>query len=761
MFIASRRSKRVYIFVLFLLSLLCSTGTFATVASWTTAASYGPDPIYDSSSVLLRSGMVLMVGGFTCCINGYSGLPPNAEVFDPAAGSWSTAGNNYIDITYQSLTLLNSGKVLMVGGWNGGTIIATAQLYDPASNTWASAGSLHSGRAGHTATLLPSGKVLVAGGYVADFSQPSAGAEIYDPQSDSWQQVADMASPHNMHTATALQDGRVLVIGGTDQTTTNVEIFNPSTGQWRAPSQLVPTLYGHSATLLPSGKVLIAGGFGPSAFRSAVSIYDPSTDRWTSASSLKTERMFHSATLLPDGRVLVVGGENQISPSSAEVLANAEIYSPAHDTWTTAASLHEARQAHFATLLHSGTVLVTGGHNQSGFNATPELLQTGVPSVFVSMQPARLLDTRAGATTADGIDAGGGPLGAKGRHDLSVVNRAGLPSTGVAAVALNVTAVTPTAQGFITVWPSGIMRPNASNLNFVQGDTVASMVIAQVGSNGKVSLFNSAGFTQIVVDIVGWFPATSGLSSFVPARLLDTRAGTNTIDGLAAGGGAMTAKSTLDLPIVGRATIPASAAGSALINLTATNTTAEGFLDLWTQGATRPRASNLNFAPAETVPNLVIAQTGSAGGVSVFNSAGSTDVIADAVGWFPGSAEYNPIPASRLLDTRIGTADIPAGPLVKHGVLDLPVNNNGLPASNLGAVVLNVTVTDATGAGFLTVWPSGGAQPNASNLNFNAGQTRANLVISKVGDDGHVWISSSSPTADVIVDAIGWFPPAQ
>ena len=77
--------------------------------------------------------------------------------------------------------------------------------------------------------------------------------------------------------------------------------------------------------------------------------------------------------------------------------------------------------------------------------------------------------------------------------------------TGVGAVALNVTVAGATGGGYIAAWPTGSTRPRASNLNSAPGQVVPNMVIAQVGTGGKVSLFNSSGNTQLVVDVVGWF----------------------------------------------------------------------------------------------------------------------------------------------------------------------------------------------------------------------------------------------------------------
>jgi murein DD-endopeptidase MepM/ murein hydrolase activator NlpD len=81
----------------------------------------------------------------------------------------------------------------------------------------------------------------------------------------------------------------------------------------------------------------------------------------------------------------------------------------------------------------------------------------------------------------------------------------------------------------------------------------------------------------------------------------------------------------------------------------------------------------------------------------------------------------------------------------------------GLPVGQVEAVVVNVTVVDAGADLFLTVWPSGQDRPGTSNLNVRAGQTRPNLVVSKVGADGRISIATGGAFADVLVDVQGWF----
>ena len=119
----------------------------------------------------------------------------------------------------------------------------------------------------------------------------------------------------------------------------------------------------------------------------------------------------------------------------------------------------------------------------------------------------------------------------------------------------------------------------------------------------------------------------------------------------------------------------------------------------------------------------------------------------------PTGCHYHPVTPSRILDTRNGP-----GPLGPGAALDLAVaGQGGIPAAGVAAVVLNVTVTAPTEAGFLTVYPAGEGRPLASNLNFVAGQTVPNLVTAKLGTGGHLSLYNATGNTSVIADVAGWF----
>jgi alpha-tubulin suppressor-like RCC1 family protein len=256
-------------------------------------------------------------------------------------------------------------------------------------------------------------------------------------------------------------------------------------------------------------------------------------------------------------------------------------------------------------------------------------------SGFVSLSPVRVLDTRPSGTTVDGRFTRGGPIGPGSTVNLDLAGRGGLPDVGIGAVVVNVTVTSPTADGYITVWPSEATRPNASNVNFVKGDTVPNLVISQVSTYGQLLIFNSAGSTHLVVDVMGWFPDGGSFTGLTPARLLDTRLGRPTIDAQFQAIGARSAASETKLAVAGRGGVPATGAAAVVVNVTATEPTQDGFVTIWPSGEARPNASNLNFVKGDTVPNLAVVKLGADGQISLFNSAGSTHLVVDVMGWFP------------------------------------------------------------------------------------------------------------------------------
>ena len=381
---------------------------------------------------------------------------------------------------------------------------------------------------------------------------------------------------------------------------------------------------------------------------------------------------------------------------------------------------------------------------------------------YVPVGPARLMDTRPGGTTVDGQNAGTGALGSGTTVNLTVAGRAGVPTTGVLAVALNVTGTNPTAGTYVTAWPAGQPQPVASNVNLVPGQTAPSAVVVELGSAGQVSLFNHAGSTDLIVDVVGYFPTGNDLVPGVPRRLMDTRSGSSTFDGQQVGGGALAPNSTVNVQVDGRAFAAAPAGATAVLNVTGTDPTDFTYLTAWPAGQPRPVASNVNLVPGQTSPNVVLVPVGTNGQVSIYNHGGSTDVVVDLLAVAPVNPSIVAVPPARLLDTRAGQSTVDGnqsgtGAFGGGESRSLPVaGRGGVPGSGVTAVAVNITGTNPTAGTYVTAWPSG-TRPLASNLNLAPGETRAVLALVGLGSNGAIQLYNNGGSTDLIVDVLGYF----
>jgi subtilase family serine protease len=243
--------------------------------------------------------------------------------------------------------------------------------------------------------------------------------------------------------------------------------------------------------------------------------------------------------------------------------------------------------------------------------------------------PARLLDTR----------NTGPSIGDHGTRLLQVTGTQGIPTTGVTAVILNVTATNPTDNSFISVYPGGSPVPDSSNLNFSPGQTIANLVTVPVGGDGTVSFFNHVGTVDVVADVFGYYTNTdsTGLRFHAtsPARLADSRTGSgltsNAGSPIGAGGVAQVAIQNVNGVTGNNGQL--GTAGALALNVTATNPTANSFITVYGSSQSRPGSSNLNFTPGQTIPNSVVVPT-NGNSIDLFNHSGNVDVVVDLFGYF-------------------------------------------------------------------------------------------------------------------------------
>jgi hypothetical protein len=276
-------------------------------------------------ALALPGGKVVVAGG-----NGADGAPvATAEVYDPETGEWTPAAPMTEPRAWHGAIRMTDGKYLVFGGFGAEGALASAEIFDPATGVWAATRPMRSARArargvlGRLVDSSPSSApsqqvVVVVGG--TDGPSALATTEIYDPVRSRWLRTGAMSTPRESF---ALADHRDLIAaGGSDGTAplASVERYDHLLGAWfPAAPMSTPRASPHGEADL-GGNVVVAAS-GPGA-----EFYDDFADAWVDAGTFGTPRVDHSVTVLGSGGVLVAGGSStpdgapQSSAETSEVM---------------------------------------------------------------------------------------------------------------------------------------------------------------------------------------------------------------------------------------------------------------------------------------------------------------------------------------------------------------------------------------------------------------------------------------------------------
>lgn len=341
---------------------------------------------------------------------------------------------------------------------------------------------------------------------------------------------------------------------------------------------------------------------------------------------------------------------------------------------------------------------------------------------IVPRDPVRAIDTRQTHQRVRGGSFLTVPLG----------NYVAADAVGVVA---NVTAVNPSAAGFLTAWPCGAAMPTASVLNYRAGRNTANGVHVQLGPAKQLCVYSQAD-ADILVDVTGsYVPAGSGLHPLTATRVADTQTATP----LAAGG-------TLTVPVAGQAGVPATGVASVTVTVTALNPSGGGYLTVWPCGTQMPIVSTLNFVQGDTIANSATVPLGAAGDLCVFSPT-ATHVTVDVDGWWDGSGLRARISQpARLLDTRAGAKPV-AGATVTTALTSLPVGTK--------AVVANVAAVGPAAAGNLTAWACD-VQPVGSTVSYAAAENRAGMTATALSAGRELCLTTSK-SSHLLIDVMVTF----
>jgi len=391
-----------------------------TVVAVTTALHVGqwstpiPWPIVAVNAVLLRTGQILTWDGLD---HGH-----DARLWDIATGVFTAVPNSQTNMFCTGMCAMADGRTLVAGGHavpNGHVGLTDTNLFDPVARTWTKVASMNFPRWYPTTTVLPDGRVLVTAGEMNGARNTAVIPEVYS-QGNGWTKLdgASLDLPYYPHMF-VLPDGRVLA-ASTAEDPIMTQVLDLSTQTW---SIVDPTpVDGGSAAMYRLGKVMKCGTstdpdmpvFASAATTYVLDMTKPSP-AWRQTAPMAFPRTYHNLTLLPDGTVLVTGGGATTDRGGLSgAVHEAELWSPATETWTTMAPMQTPRLYHStALLLPDGRVLSVGGGRFTGDATDPNQLSAefyAPPYLFKGTRPtmsaAPATATYGGTITVQTPDAG-------------------------------------------------------------------------------------------------------------------------------------------------------------------------------------------------------------------------------------------------------------------------------------------------------------------------------------------------------------------
>lgn len=238
---------------------------------------------------------------------------------------------------------------------------------------------------------------------------------------------------------------------------------------------------------------------------------------------------------------------------------------------------------------------------------------TSAANGFIAVTPDRVIDTR-----TSGFKPGKGQI-----VTFQVAGKYDVPADAT-SVALNLTLDQPVTAGWAAAYAAGSPVPATSNVNVGPGETRPNVVFAPIGAGGAVSVYLDTS-AHVIADVFGYFSPASNAELFKPVkpkRIIDTRLKGTTIP---AGG-------TIEVKVTDIGGVP-STATAVVLNVTATDAKATGYLTVYPADVGQPPSSNVNYVAGQAIPNVVVSGVSPDGRVKIYSYA-ETHVIVDVAGWF-------------------------------------------------------------------------------------------------------------------------------
>lgn len=385
-------------------------------------------------------------------------------------------------------------------------------------------------------------------------------------------------------------------------------------------------------------------------------------------------------------------------------------------------------------------------------HAVFSVTEAPIEGSFVPVAPSRILDARPGSARP----GAGRTIGAGHTLVVQVAGLDGVPRVDACAAVLNVTDTGSTAAGYLTLYATGTARPVVSNLNFRPGEVTSNLATTSIGDSGRISVFNSAGATNVAIELEGYDTCAAGdgaagrYDPVVPVMVL----------GSAHGAVRLGPDRSRAARVTGPGTGVPRSAEAVVLDLTASDHTTRSWLTVSNLGTPGSDAADLEVTPGATTSNLVTAAVGPGGIVEIHNAAGSAEVTAAIDGYYTGvrggaGLLYVPITPRRIVDTRSGRDGIPIA--ARHSET-FELSPAVLPSA-ADALAGNITTITGTGQCAVQAAPAAIAAPK---LNCRAHQASASFLLAAMKGRSGLALSNESRHGEleVIVDLFGYFVPA-
>lgn len=654
-----------------------------------------------ASSVMYEPGKILLAGGGQRTNEDVRAASKQAAIIDISTDAPTAVSTNPMSRprNWVNLTVLPNGEVLANGGTEfsiDGTQVYSTEIWNPTTKAWRTGASAQKIRTYHsTALLMPSGAVFTSGGG-APGPVTNLNTELYYPPQlfarDGSGKVVWADRPEFRSVFGTLARGGSATFEMKDGRTIQ-SVSLTSAGS-------VTHSYNSDQRRIPLSFVQ-SGSDVTVQFPTSATKLPPGVYLLNAVDSAGVPAPSQIIEIMADntpGPITLYGSGTQIPPTTAATTTTTSTTTTSTTSTTTTSSV-PASTTTTSTTSTTTTSSVPASSTTSTTLAPTTTTSTSPPQVPTS-PPLQSRFVPIDATRVmDTRDGTGVPAGLRPRGSSTVLTvTGGRVPTNATAVVLNATIDQSVGAGYVQVYPTGrATEGSSSNLNVPgPGSTMANLVIVPVGSNGRVTFFNHAG-GHLIADLVGYFTKSADATS--DGRFVGLPAPSRVLD----------TRSPYKVPVQNPGDVR---------NCSSFSTWDQANRWMWTyirHGDVAKLDADGNKIPCESLPG----------------NPGRVVIPPDLFKLGSGATYRLPIRSTAT----------PAGGVLPAGA---------------AAVVMNVTVDRSAGPGYLQVFDDPADKTKASNLNYRAGDTAANLVIAPIGDDGSVKLFAKTGT-HVIVDVVGYF----